>query len=90
VGTASNMYAMKLAINKAVPNSGKTGTPSNLYMMITEKAHFSHKTVGDWLGIGIDRLVQIKSDEESRSIIEDAEVKARSIIEKTVLSQASN
>ena len=50
--------------------------------MITEKAHFSHKTVGDWLGIGVDRLIQVNSDEESRSIIDDAEAKARSIIEK--------
>lgn len=81
-GTASNMYAMKIAINKAVPNAGKFGVPSNLHIMITANAHFSHKTVGDWLGIGIDRLVQIKADEESRSIIEDAEVKARSILEK--------
>jgi len=81
-GTASNMYAMKLSINKAVPNAGKTGVPSNLYVMITEKAHFSHKTVGDWLGIGVDRLIQVNSDEESRSIIDDAEAKARSIIEK--------
>jgi len=81
-GTASNMYAMKISINKSVPNAGKTGIPSNLYLIITEKAHFSHKTVGDWLGIGVDRLIQIKSDEESRSIIEDAEAKARSIIEK--------
>ena len=81
-GTASNMYAMKLSINKAVSNAWKTGVPSNLYIMITEKAHFSHKTVGDWLGIGVDRLIQINSDEESRSIIDDAEAKARSIIEK--------
>lgn len=81
-GTASNMYAMKISINKSVPNAYKTGVPSNLYLMITEKAHFSHKTVGDWLGIGVDRLVQIKSDEESRSMIEDAETKARFIIEK--------
>lgn len=39
-GTASNMYAMKIAINKSVPNAGKIGVPSNLYLMITEKAHF--------------------------------------------------
>lgn len=81
-GTASNMYAMKIAINKSVPNAGKIGVPSNLHVMITANAHFSHKTAGDWLGIGIDHLVQIKNDEESRSIIEDAEIKARSIIEK--------
>jgi len=81
-GTASNMYAMKLAINKAVPNAGNIGVPPNIYIMITENAHFSHKTVADWLGIGIDRVIQIKSDNESRSIVRDAEIKARSVIEK--------
>ena len=81
-GTASNMYAMKLAINNAIPSAGKTGVPSNAYVMITEKAHFSHKTVADWLGIGVDRVIQIKADEESRSMVKDAELKARAIIEK--------
>ena len=81
-GTASNLYAMKLAINKNIPNVGKTGIPSNVYMMITSSAHFSHKTVADWLGIGVDRLIIIDADEENRSIPFDAEKKARSIIEK--------
>ncbi len=80
-GTASNMYAMKLAINKAVPNAGNKGVPPNIYIMITESAHFSHKTVADWLGIGIDRLIIIGADSEGRSDIKDAEVKARKIIE---------
>jgi len=81
-GTASNMYAMKLAINNAITSASKTGVPSNVYVMITENAHFSHKTVADWLGIGVDRVIQIKADDESRSIVEDAESKARLIIDK--------
>ena len=80
-GTASNMYAMKLAINKTVPNAGKIGVPSNIHIFITSNAHFSHKTVGDWLGIGVDRLITIDSDSEGRSMVSDAENKARKIIE---------
>lgn len=81
-GTGTNMYAMKLAINKAVPVAGKTGVPQNLYFLMTADAHFSHKTVADWLGIGIDRTLQIKADAEGRSIVEDAEIKARNILEQ--------
>ncbi|OQB43867.1 MAG: hypothetical protein BWY03_00540 [Parcubacteria group bacterium ADurb.Bin159] len=33
---------LKIFINKSVPNAGKTGVPSNLYIMVTEKAHFSN------------------------------------------------
>src|SRR3989344_6934105 len=80
-GTASNMYAMKLAINKAITNAGKIGIPSNIYIFIASNAHFSHKTVGDWLGIGVDRLITIDSDNEGRSMVSDAENKARKIIE---------
>ena len=79
-GTGTNMYAMKLAINKAVPMAGKNGIPGNLYFLMTADAHFSHKTVADWLGVGVDRAVQIKADAEGRSIIGDAEAKARNIL----------
>ncbi len=81
-GTASNMYAMKLALNKSVPNVGKIGIPSNVYIFITSDSHFSHKTIGDWMGIGTDHLITIKGDDEGRSIIGDAEMKARKIIGK--------
>ncbi len=80
-GTASNLYAMKLAINKAFPNAGKKGIPSNVYMIITSNAHFSHKTVADWLGVGIDHLITIEADEENRSIADDAKNKAEQVIE---------
>jgi L-2,4-diaminobutyrate decarboxylase len=80
-GTASNLYAMKLAIHKALPSAGKTGISPNIFMMITSGAHFSHKTAADWLGIGTDHLVVIESDNECRSIIKDAENKAQKIIE---------
>ncbi len=81
-GTASNMYAMKLAINKAAYFARRDGVPSNLYVMVTDNAHFSHKTIGDWLGIGTDRLIQIKTDKHSRSIVKDAEFKAKSIFKE--------
>ncbi|NMB67013.1 hypothetical protein GYA25_03065 [Candidatus Woesearchaeota archaeon] len=74
-GTASNLYAMKIALNKVFPKIGKTGIPKKVCMLITEDSHFSHRTVADWLGIGTDRLIVIKSDKEGRSIIKDAEKK---------------
>jgi L-2,4-diaminobutyrate decarboxylase len=79
-GTASNMYAMKIALNKAIPNIGKIGISKNVYILITEDCHFSHKTVADWLGIGTDKLIVVKADEEGRSIINDAEKKLNKII----------
>ncbi len=81
-GTASNLYALKLALNKTIPNIGRTGIPLNVYIIITSNAHFSHKTVADWLGIGINHLVIIDVDDENRSILNDTEIKAKKIIEE--------
>ncbi len=80
-GTASNLYAMKLALNKAIPNIGKTGIQKNTYIFITSNAHFSHKSIGDWMGLGTDHLITIKADKENRSMVLDAEIKAKRIIE---------
>lgn len=81
-GTASNMYAMKLSLNKAIPSVGKTGVPSNVFFLITSEAHFSHQTVADWLGVGVDKVIRIAANSENRSILEDAELKARKILEE--------
>jgi len=81
-GTASNLYAMKIALNNTFPNIGKTGMPSNAYMLITQDSHFSHKTAADWLGIGTNNLIVVNSDEEGRSLIEDAEEKIEDVIQK--------
>ncbi len=80
-GTGTNLYAIKIGLRKAAPDSGRKGTPKNLRIIITEDAHFCHNVSADWLGIGTDNVVVISANYDRRSNIEDAESKMRRILE---------
>ena len=80
-GTATNLYATKLGLKKASPNSSRKGVPENLKVMITEDAHFSHAVAADWLGIGTDNIATMPAGYDRRTISEDAEIQMRGIFE---------
>lgn len=76
-GTATNYYATKIGLKKSWPDSGKSGVPKNLKILVTEDAHFSHVVSADWLGIGTDNVVVIKPNQDRTSDVHDAEKKLR-------------
>ena len=61
-GTGTNLYGAKIGLNKANKNFCKTGV-NNAVLFDSDQAHSSHKTVADWLGIGIENNVIVPSDE---------------------------
>ncbi|MDD4661889.1 MAG: hypothetical protein PHG24_01240 [Candidatus Pacebacteria bacterium] len=81
-GTATNYYALKIGLKKAVPNSGKVGIPKNLKIFVTKDSHFSHTVSADWLGIGTDNVITIEPNNDRTSNIIDAENKLRSSLKK--------
>lgn len=81
-GTATNLYALKIGIKKAFPDSSKKGTPKNIKIMITKDSHFSHLVSADWLGIGTDNVVIIEANPDRSSNLNDAEKKMREIFKK--------
>lgn len=81
-GTATNLYAIKIGIKKAAPDSGKEGIPKNIKIMITKDSHFSHTVSADWLGIGTDNVIVIEPNLDRTSNLKDAEKKMREIFEK--------
>lgn len=76
-GTATNYYATKIGLKKACPNSGKIGTPKNIRIFVTEDSHFSHTVSADWLGIGTDNVIVIKSNQDRTSNVRDAKKKMK-------------
>jgi len=82
-GTATNLYAMKIGLSKALPDTRTKGIfNKKIKFFITEDAHFSHLRSADWLGIGSDNVEIIKPDFLSRkSLITDAEFKITKAIE---------
>jgi len=83
-GTGTNLYALKLGLSKALPETRVRGLfDKRVKVFVSEDAHFSHLRGADWLGIGTANVEVIKADTRSRrSLIKDAEEKISSAIEK--------
>lgn len=79
-GTATNLYAIKLGLAKAFPDSRRHGLPSGIKIAITEDSHFSHLNALNWLGVGADNGLVIKAMKDRTSDIADAAEKLRSAI----------
>ena len=73
-GKGTNLYATKIALTKACPETQNSGCEMNKYFMITSKnAHPCHYEVCNWLGIGKDNCIEAKCDLDGRIDIEDTE-----------------
>ncbi len=66
-GKGTNLYAIKMAINKISINCKSDGVKNeNIFVISSEKAHPCHKEVCDWLGIGIKAHISIPVCEDGR------------------------
>ena len=71
-GKGTNLYATKIALNKAAPESQNVGCERNKYFMITsENAHPCHYEVCNWLGIGKDNCIEAKCNLDGRINLEE-------------------
>jgi len=71
-GSLSNMYAVVLAKYKKNPSlkqTGLSGLPP-FVIFTSQDAHYSILKSANWLGIGTDNVVQVKTDEKGRMIPE--------------------
>ncbi|XP_044256502.1 acidic amino acid decarboxylase GADL1 isoform X1 [Tribolium madens] len=74
-GSISNMYGMVLARYKKFPETktkGLHGLPI-LVAFTSEEGHYSLQKSAQWLGLGTDNLVKIKTDNFGRMIAEELE-----------------
>jgi len=78
-GTATNLYALRIGIKKALTKGIKL---SDMYILITEDAHFSHQVSCDWLGIEPTHVWIIKKSKNNQSLSLDAQEKIKMIMKK--------
>lgn len=72
VGKGTNLYASKIALNKADYNNHKNGCQFGKYFMITSKtAHPCHYQVCDWIGIGSDNCIEISCNNDGKIDIDE-------------------
>lgn len=81
-GSISNMYAMVLGRYKLFPNIKSTGL-YNIPILVaftSEAGHYSIKKSINWLGLGTNNLILIKTDKYGRMIVDDLNEKINNTI----------
>ncbi len=78
-GTATNLYALKLALQKNIPGLRTGGLSTKVKVALTADAHFSHFRILDWLSIGTDNALVLAAQNDhttdvlpSRAELEEA------------------
>lgn len=64
-GTGTLLYGLKLGLEKACPETGKTGLTEPAYILCSERAHYAVRTVAQWMGIGSDQVIEIPANPEN-------------------------
>lgn len=59
-GTGTNLYGMKIGINKSHPQTSLTGI-NNVVFIDNNETHSCHRTSCDWLGVGINNDILLKT-----------------------------
>lgn len=83
-GSAANMYGIHLARFFKFPSSKSEGNPSGLVMFTSDESHYSVKKGANFLGIGMQNLISIKTNEFGQMLADDLELKINEAIKKNL------
>jgi L-2,4-diaminobutyrate decarboxylase len=81
-GTATNLYAVKLGIEKALPGAFKEGIRQDVKVISSDVAHYSNLTALGWLGLGTKNLESVPSDKDNSMNLQALEKKAHTLIQQ--------
>lgn len=75
-GSNANMMAIHLARHTRFPETKNVGNQNRqMCVFVSKEAHYSHKKAMMLLGLGIDNLILVNTDEQGRMCMEDLEAK---------------
>lgn len=81
-GKGTNLYAVKIGIQKAIPDSIENGiTNKNIVVISNEKSHPCHREVCDWLGLGKNACLRLPVTENGQVDMIELEKSLRSSLE---------
>ena len=81
-GTQANLIAVLSARNTLDPNIKKTGLrrQHDLVLFISDQAHYSYVSAANVLGLGVQNIIRVKSDELGRMDTEALEIAIQTAI----------
>lgn len=72
-GKGTNLYATKIALNRACLECKQQGLYGNQFFLVTSrKGHPCHKEVAEWVGIGSNNCLAIDCDDKGEMILDKA------------------
>ena len=60
-GTGTNLYGVKIGLEKALPGTMETGVRSDAVVLASEQSHYSRLNVAGWLGLGERNVIAVPS-----------------------------
>jgi len=74
-GSNGNLQAMMMARNSALPDTKNSGLPPDVKLaaFVSEEAHYSFEKAANIIGIGMDHVIKVETDEAGRMLPEDLE-----------------
>lgn len=81
-GTGCNLYAAKLGIEKASPDTKLKGIKESIHFFCSDVSHYSIKSAAMWTGVGMNNIRIIKSDDNNMMIPEELEKEIKKSIEE--------
>lgn len=78
-GSIANMYAMVMARHRRFPDLKRTGIAGSPPMVVytSDESHYSVAKGANWLGIGLDNVVYVPTDDMGRMVAGDLEAAIR-------------
>jgi L-2,4-diaminobutyrate decarboxylase len=79
-GTGTNFYGTKIGLEKACPGTLQTGITRKTVVFASETAHYCKLSISAWLGIGMDNVIIIPTNENNSMDIAIFEQKLREVL----------
>ena len=84
-GTISNFYGAKIGVEKVVPGAMQNGIGGQRVVGIcSEASHYSNRTVAGWLGIGVNNLIAIATDDQLSMRMDLLEAKLEELYQQDI------
>jgi L-2,4-diaminobutyrate decarboxylase len=61
-------YAVKYGLTRVLPNSRNKGVRTNAKVICSQQAHYAQHNATDWMGLGMDNVVQVRTDPASNQM----------------------
>jgi glutamate/tyrosine decarboxylase-like PLP-dependent enzyme len=76
-GTGATLYGVRIGLEKACPDTMRTGLRHDAVVLASDAAHYCRYSVAGWLGLGTDRLLTVPTRESNEIDLGALEAQAR-------------